>query len=124
MEGFIQFVTQNWSRILEYAMVAVCYFLVFLYRAKVGSARRDLKALFRSKSDEVTETDRLLREDVGKMQTQMKKELAEAKSKYRAAVDEICDLKARLIRAEDTLRLMINDEMEAEDDGVYTCDET
>ena len=124
MEGFIQFVTQNWSRILEYALLAVCYFLVFLYRAKVGSARRDLKALFTSKSEEVTETDRLLREDVGKMQAQMKKDLSEAKNKYKAAVDEICDLKARLNRAEETLRLMINDEMEAEDDGVYTCDET
>lgn len=112
MEEFKSYIVQNWPTIVEYAIMVVAYFLFFLYRAKVSGTKRDLTVMFKEKAQEVTNTDLKLREDVGQTQKVMEDELAEAKRKYQAAVDEISDLKARLTRAEKALIEIIADEVE------------
>lgn len=127
MEEFKSYIVQNWPTIVEYAIMVVAYFLFFLYRAKVSGTKRDLTVMFKEKAQEVTNTDLKLREDVGQTRKVMADELAEAKRKYQAAVDEISDLKARLNRAEKALIEIIADEVEniveVPDDGEQSDNE-
>ena len=122
MEEFKQYIVQNWPTIVEYAIMVVAYFLFFLYRSKVSGTRRDLTVLFKEKAQEVTNTDLKLREDVGQTRQIMATELTEAKAQYKAAVDEIADLKARLNRAEKALTEIIT-ETEVVDDGEQSTNE-
>lgn len=121
MEEFKQYIVQN-SSIVEYAIMVVAYFLFFLYRSKVSGTRRDLTVMFKEKAQEVTNTDLKLREDVGQTRQIMATELTEAKAQYKAAVDEIADLKARLNRAEKALVEIIT-ETEVVDDGEQSTNE-
>lgn len=122
MEEFKQCIVQNWPTIVEYAIMVVAYFLFFLYRSKVSGTRRDLTVMFKEKAQEVTNTDLKLREDVGQTRQIMATELTEAKAQYKAAVDEIADLKARLNRAEKALTEIIT-ETEVVDDGEQSTNE-
>ena len=122
MEEFKQYIVQNWPTIVEYAIMVVAYFLFFLYRSKVSGTRRDLTVMFKEKAQEVTSTDLKLREDVGQTRQIMATELTEAKAQYKAAVDEIADLKARLNRAEKALTEIIT-ETEVVDDGEQSTNE-
>lgn len=122
MEEFKQYIVQNWPTIVEYAIMVVAYFLFFLYRSKVSGTRRDLTVMFEEKAQEVTNTDLKLREDVGQTRQIMATELTEAKAQYKAAVDEIADLKARLNRAEKALTEIIT-ETEVVDDGEQSTNE-
>ena len=122
MEEFKQYIVQNWPTIVEYAIMVVAYFLFFLYRSKVSGTRRDLTVMFKEKAQEVTNTDLKLREDVGQTRQIMATELIEAKAQYKAAVDEITDLKARLNRAEKALVEIIT-ETEVVDDGEQSTNE-
>lgn len=122
MEEFKQYIVQNWPTIVEYAIMVVAYFLFFLYRSKVSGTRRDLTVMFKEKAQEVTNTDLKLREDVGQTRQIMATELTEAKAQYKAAVDEIADLKARLNRAEKALVEIIT-ETEVVDDGEQSTNE-
>lgn len=122
MEEFKQYIVQNWPTIVEYAIMVVAYFLFFLYRSKVSGTRRDLTVMFKEKAQEVTNTDLKLREDVGQTRQIMATELTEAKAQYKAAVDEIADLKARLNRAEKALVEIIT-ETEVVDDGEQNTNE-
>lgn len=122
MEEFKQYIVQNWPTIVEYAIMVVAYFLFFLYRSKVSGTRRDLTVMFKEKAQEVTNTDLKLREDVGQTRQIMATELTEAKAQYKAAVDEIADLKARLNRAEKALTEIIT-ETEVVDDGEQSTNE-
>ena len=107
---FIQYIEQardyiinNWPIFVEYAILGFAYFLVFLFRAKVKGTKQDLTVMFKEKANEVTLTDKLLRKDVND-------ELTDAKKSYQDAVDEIDDLKHRLIRAENAIRELLADE--------------
>ena len=122
MEEFKQYIVQNWPTIVEYAIMVVAYFLFFLYRSKVSGTRRDLTVMFKEKAQEVTNTYLKLREDVGQTRQIMATELTEAKAQYKAAVDEIADLKARLNRAEKALVEIIT-ETEVVDDGEQSTNE-
>ena len=122
MEEFKQYIVQNWPTIVEYAIMVVAYFLFFLYRSKVSGTRRDLTVMFKEKAQEVTNTDLKLREAVGQTRQIMATELTEAKAQYKAAVDEIADLKARLNRAEKALVEIIT-ETEVVDDGEQSTNE-
>ena len=116
MEEFKRFVVQNWSVIIEYMIMAVAYFLFFLYRSKVRTTKRDLTVMFKEKAQEVTDTDIALRESVSQTEQVMANELVEAKAQYQAAIDGIADLVARLNRAEKALIEIIT-ETEVVDDG-------
>ena len=122
MEEFKQYIVQNWPTIVEYAIMVVAYFLFFLYRSKVSSTKRDLTVMFKEKAQEVTNTDLKLREDMGQTRQIMVTELTEAKAQYKAAVDEIAGLKARLNRAEKALIEIIT-ETEVIDDGKPSTNE-
>lgn len=127
MEEFKSYIVQNWPTIVESAIMVVAYFLFFLYKAKVNGTRRDLTVMFKEKAQEVANTDLKLREDVGQTRKVMADELAKAKRQYKAAVDEISDLKARLGRTEKALIEIIADEVEniveVPDDGEQSANE-
>lgn len=108
MEQFQLYVIQNWSTIIEYTMMVVSYFLVFLYNLKVKGTRRDLTVLFKDEARVVRSTDAKLRED-------MARELCEAKAQYEAAVNRITNVERDLRRAENALRELILDTANTED---------
>ena len=109
MEEFKQFCITNWPTILEYTLMFLAYFLVFLYRGKVSGTRRDLTLLFKEKSAIITKTDTDLRKDVHDVEEKMKRELVEAKERYNAAVDKIARLEKNLIRLEQVILLLVDD---------------
>lgn len=119
MEEIVLYITQNWSYIVETAIWAVAYFLVFLYRAKVNGTKKTLTVLFKEKAAEVTSTDINLRQDVKKIENKMEQELEDAKAAYEDAVDQIADLKSRLAKAEKALLELITDTEEVATDGVH-----
>ena len=115
MEEFKAFIITNWSTIAEYAMMAVSYFLVFLYRSKIKDTKQNLTIMFKEKAQEVSTTDRKLREDAVLLRKIMTEELEEAKKLYNAAVDEIKTLKYKLAHAECALLEMIKEREDVEE---------
>lgn len=109
LQQFYEYVQLNWPQIVEYAVMVIAYFLIALFHSKVGSTRRDLTVMFKEKAQEVKNTDVALRNDVDTERKAMQKELAESKAAYKAAVDEIADLKRRLCRAENALTVIIEE---------------
>jgi hypothetical protein len=99
MDKLIQILTQNWKIIVDYTLMAIAYFLVFLYRSKVKITRRDLTALFQEKSAEIVEGDTRLRSD-------MTRELGEAKAAYQQAVNEIADLREEVSNLHKALEII------------------
>lgn len=110
MEIYIAYILENWPKILECVLYAFFYFLVILYRAKVNGTTETLKVLFKEKTKEITDGDATLRAD-------MQRDLDEAKAKYNEAVNEIEDLKCRLIRAEKAIVELLADDVEVCSDG-------
>ena len=82
MENIILVIQNNWQSILEYALMGLMYFLVFLYNNKVGNTRSFLLTHIKEKTLQMDEKH-----------TSASKELAEAKAKYEEAVAEIATLK-------------------------------
>ena len=104
MEELKELIVNNWSTILEYALMFVAYFLVFLYKSKVGNAETTLRTLFKEKS------------------TMLQSEFADAKSAYLEAREKIVTLEAQLQKTRRALAALIAD-TEVED-GNISNDET
>ena len=109
VKQFIDYVQQNWPMILEYMLMFIAYFLVFLYRSKVKTTKRDLTVLFQDKAKEVVNTDKILRDDMNATRGIMEKELAEAKHKYEEAINKISGLESRLCKTEKAFIAMLYD---------------
>ena len=137
MDEFKQYVIENWPTIIEYALMGIGYFLVFLYRSKVSGTKRDLTVLFKEKAQEigtlfqektkeVVDTDFKLREDVNTARKIMDTELAEAKAQYEAAVAKISGLESKLFQVEGALMAIIDEADDIDntevDDGKQTAD--
>jgi hypothetical protein len=106
LQQFYEYVQLNWLQIVEYVVMVIAYFLIALFRSKVGSTRRDLTVMFKEKAQEVKNTDIALRNDVGIERKAMQKELAESKAAYKAAIDAIKNINERLCRTEDALAVI------------------
>lgn len=91
MEELKQIMIQYWPTIVEYAMLGVSYFLVFLYRSIVVNTKDSLTTLFKDNA------------------AQMKAKLAESKADYDAAISQVSDLKARLEKQERIIKALIGD---------------
>ena len=109
METYLQCVAENWPTIIEYAILAVMYFLIELHKYRVTSTKRDLRTLFNEKAAQVTTTDTKLREE-------MRKELTEARNQYRNAVNEIKELKRQVVKCKNAVAELI---AEVDDMEVY-----
>lgn len=104
MEELKMLIINNWSTILEYALMFVAYFLVFLYKGKVGNTETTLRTLF-------TEN-----------RTAMKAEFDEARVAYTEARKKIVTLEIQLHQTKRALAALIAD-TEVED-GNLSNDET
>lgn len=98
METFIAYIQEYWPTILEYALMFVAYFLVFLFRGKVNGTKNNLNLAFAQFRTEMTNTKNTL--DL---------ELTESKAQYRAAVDTIADLHAEITSLRQIVYALIDD---------------
>lgn len=103
LNQFVEFVRLNWPIIVEYTLMLIAYFLVFLYRAKVKSTKINLTNAFEKKTAEVAETRQALI-----------CELTEAKTLYNKAVEEIEMMRKEQIRLELALLELAKEDEELE----------
>lgn len=104
------------SEILEYALMLLAYFLIFLYRSKINNKSDNLGILFKEKIGKVLEKDEELEHIVSTNSAFMQNQLIEAQKKYTDAVNLIQTLDQRLKRVENALVEIIED-LEVVDDG-------
>lgn len=92
MENIILVIQNNWQSILEYALMGLMYFLVFLYSNKVKNTRVTLTSLFKDRVPYAEE------------------QLAIAQKRYEKAEEHVKILEARLERCEKALAVFIESE--------------
>lgn len=109
MEAFEQYLTTNLPDVIKYFLMAVAYFLLFLYRAKVNGTKRDLNVMFKEKTAAVVSSEQAVREEFTSTKAEMARELAEAKAQYKAAVDEIADLKRELRQTKNAVNELVKE---------------
>ena len=116
MEELKAAILTHGGEILEYAMMALAYFLIFLYRSKINDKSDSLGLLFKEKMGEVLKKDEELESIVSTNSTFMQNQLIEAQKKYADAVNLITSFERRLTRTENAL-IEIIEELEVIDDG-------
>ena len=104
------------GEILEYAMMALAYFLIFLYRSKINNKSDNLGLLFKEKMSEVLKGNEELQTIVTNDCAFMQNQLIEAQKKYTDAVNLIESLEQRINRTERAL-VEIIEEWEVIDNG-------
>lgn len=97
MNNIVNFVLKNWSPILEYALMFLAYFFVFLYRNKIQGTRNLLQKEYKHN-----------RSYVKKEITAMRDEREREKAAFDTAVKQIETLSATLKRHENALRILTN----------------
>ena len=100
MEELKQIIITHWPTIVQYALMFVAYFLVFLYKNKITNTKTNLTTLFKDTVAHLSETETSLRNDISA-------QLKLSKAKYQAAVDEIADLKVRMETQEKVIKALI-----------------
>lgn len=103
LNQFVEFVRLNWPTLVEYTLMLIAYFLVFLYKAKVKSTKINLTNAFEKKTAEVAETRQALI-----------CELTEAKTLYNKAVEEIEIMRKEQMRLELALLELAKEDEELE----------
>ena len=97
MENIIDFVFENWTTIVEYALMFLAYFFVFLYRNKIQGTRELLKNEYKHN-----------RSYVKKEISAMRDEREQEKAAFEAAIGQIETLSATVKRHENALRILTN----------------
>ena len=104
MENIKQFIITNWPIILEYTLMFLAYFLVFLYRAKVKNTKTNLTLSMKGQKEHLEKV-------ADDLSIQMKTELAESKAKYQAAIDKIETLEADILALHKALKELLFEEV-------------
>lgn len=124
MEEFLQFkqvVVENWPAIVQYALMFVAYFLVFLFRAKTNGTKRDLTAIFKDTANAMTQSEAQLEQKIDTDREYMRKELEESKALYDKAVTIISSFDDKISRLEGAMNILVE---EATEDGECITSET
>lgn len=95
MEELKQIIVEHWSTIVEYAMLLVSYFLVFLYKSIVNKTKTTLTLLFKTNTK------------------QMQEELTQSKANYDTAVSKISNLEVQLEKQQRIINALIGDSDES-----------
>ena len=85
MEQFKEIISLYWPQILECAMFALCYFLVFLFRNKVNGSTKSMRALFKENVDTIINE-----------KTTMQTELTVRKQEYDRAIAKVETLEQQI----------------------------
>lgn len=113
MEEFLQTIQTNWPVIVEYALMFVAYFLVFLYKNKINNTNRDLRTVFKDNVKLLKDAESKLRDDVNI-------QLGQSIKAYNSAISSIADLERRILVQEKTMNALLG----GEDDETDTNTET
>jgi exonuclease VII small subunit len=113
MEELLQTVQTNWPVIVEYALMFVAYFLVFLYKSKINNTNRDLRTVFKDNVKLLKDAESKLRDDV-------MIQLEQSIKAYNSAISLIADLERRILVQEKTMNALLG----GEDDETDTNTET
>lgn len=111
MELVLSKITENWQTIVEYLLMFVAYFLVFLYKNKVNITKDNLTVAFKENMSVISKTDKTLREDIHK-------ELEESKLKYNEAVSKISSLENMVHILKDTIKALIGETYESTNETI------
>lgn len=126
MEEFKTFVVTNWPTIIEYACMVVSYFLVFLYRNKVTGTKKNIDIAFKqfaarfadNETNNKTILDKCIADYTSALdicKTDYTSALNESKAAYEAAVNEIAEYKKRTARLEDTLTILLSEDLDIDE---------
>ena len=99
MQEALQIIRDNWQLILEYVLMFIMYFLVFLYNTKIRNTRTTLTSLFKEKVPRA------------------EKALEEAKASYEKAVAERDAMQKELNKYKKAFEIFLDAE-EVKDDGL------
>ena len=125
LQQFIEYAQTNYPKIVEYFIICLAYFLIILFRSKIGNTTRNLTAIFKEKAEHVDNTDIALRKDIQLDREYIKLQLAESEKQYAAAVAEymkasaeISALKSELSKVERALVILLEDIEDVETEEV------
>lgn len=106
MEEIKLFIAEYWPTIVEYALMFVAYFLVFMFRKYTSGTKQNLNLAFGEFKTRFADNEKLMQE-----------RLEESQAAYLAAVSKIEKLYSRIETLEETVALLSgDDDMEVSDD--------
>ena len=100
MEELITIISTYWPTILQYVMMFLAYFFVFLFKNRVNTTNTNLRTVFKENIANIKKADTELREDVFA-------QLLESKTSYKAAVDKLAATEMRLAKAEHAIEILL-----------------
>jgi multidrug resistance efflux pump len=126
MEELKSFIITNWPTIIEYALMLVAYFLVFLYKSNVSSTKKNIDIAFSqfatrfadNETNNKTILDKCITYYTSALdtcKTDYAAALNESKAAYEAAVNEIAEYKKRTARLEDTLAILLSEDLDIDE---------
>ena len=88
MEAFKSFIVTNWLTIIEYALMLVAYFLVFLYKSNVSSTKKNIDLAFTQFSTKFADNEANNQIILEKCINDYTTALEECKTQYLLALNE------------------------------------
>lgn len=117
MEELRALLVEKWPDILSYLVMAIGYFLIFLFKRSTSKSVVTMKTTVKGNTSYVDTTVTDLRRDVAFDRNVMQAQLDEAKKLYAIAVSRCEELETRLANAEKALTIFINEETEVVENG-------
>ena len=99
MEEIKLFLIEYWPTIVEYALMFVAYFLVFMFRKSTTGTKQNLNLAFGEFKTKFADTEKSMQE-----------KLEESQAAYLAAVSKIERLYARIETLEETVTILLSDD--------------
>ena len=103
MHDFPALLMANSPVILEYAFMFVAYFLVFLFKGKVTATKKNIDIAFLQFAQKFAANE-----------TTTKEELDTSKAQYNSAVNLVSDLQRRIRRLEETVEILLGDDIDVD----------
>ena len=104
MENIKQLLIANWPIILEYTLMFLAYFLVFLYRGKVKNTKTNLTLSMKGQKEHFEKV-------ADDLSVRVDNELTESKAKYQAAIDKIETLETNIRILQLALKELLREEV-------------
>ena len=115
MEELKQLVITYGPTVLEYALMLLAYFFVFLFRSKVTNTKKNIDLAFSQFAARCAENETNNKTILDKCTADYAIALNESKAAYEAAVNEIAEYKKRTARLEDTLAILLSEDLDIDE---------